>query len=116
MFTSFGELKDRLDSVAGREVSLSGHLLVGEGRRAFLSTNYEEYERGIRLPILDSGSIAKCLLENLAPYGGSNATYSEDAFLIGTVVQVNGTFVLDRLRYCRIVREEIEIIVPLKFE
>ena len=113
MFMPFKDLFGNLESLAGTQVSVSGQLLIGEGDKPFLATNYESYKRGERLPVADGKLIATHLLATLPVYGGGDVMYDEEACLTGTVVQQPGGYELAFLSYCKVVRDDIEILIPL---
>jgi hypothetical protein len=113
MFIPFSEILCNIETLVGRVVSVTGQLLIGEEDRSFLARDHEHYRRGERLPVSDGKLIAKKLLMTLPAYGGGDVIYDEKAFLTGTIVAKAGYYELARLSYCKIIRDDIEVIVPL---
>ena len=113
MFTPIGDILDKLEMLVGTQISVSGRLLVGEEDRSFLATDYEAYKRGERVSVIDSKRIATHLLRSLPAYGGGDVIYNEKAYLTGTVVIRQERYELADLRSCRVVRDDIEIPIPL---
>ena len=112
MFTTFSEIYEQLATKVGQTVSITGHLLIGKSDKPFLALDYDGYKRGERLAVSDNNVIAKHLLRTLPAYGGGDVIYNELAFLTATIVVKDGDYELDDLRFCKIVRDDVEIIVP----
>jgi len=111
MFTPFQSIAGNLKAFVGMQVSVSGQLIVGEGHRAFLAASYEGYKRGERLLVADDDLISTHLLAKLPAYGGGDVIYDEEAYVTGTVVQTRGAYTFADLRYCKVVRDNFEILV-----
>jgi hypothetical protein len=47
-------------------------------------------------------------------YGGGDVLYCETAYLTGLVVRRAGAYELADLRFCKIVRDDLEVIIPLE--
>jgi hypothetical protein len=114
MFTAFKDIRDTLNARVGQTVSASGRLLIVDADRAFLATDYADYRRGDRIPVYDNRIIAKHLLRTLPAYGGGDAIYDEIAFMTGTIVVRDNGYGIGDLTYCKIIRDDLEIIVPLR--
>jgi hypothetical protein len=63
--------------------------------------------------VTDSKRIVTHLLSTLPVYGGGDVIYDEKAYLTGTVVKQAGRCELADLRFCKIVRDDLEVIIPL---
>lgn len=114
MFTSLADMIGEIETFVGSSVAISGQLLIGEGDVAFLARDFTSYKHGERLLLSDGKRIARHLLLSLPAYGGGGIIYDEHAFLAGTVACRSGGFELRNITYCKVVRDEYEIQIPLE--